>query len=276
MSAADGIAAAQSEADAAAVPALELIDVRKSFGGVKAVRGLSFVVPRGSITGLMGPNGAGKTTVINLISGQLAPDGGEIVIDGEYATGLRADYVAEMGLARTYQNVRLIGGLSALQQVISGFYLRRQTGLLASVLHLPGALRRMRAIEDAALLLLERVGMADRADILAEALSYGEQRRVEIARALAAAPGVLLLDEPTAGMNAQEAERIGTLMHALRDDGLSILLVEHNMRLISDYCDRAVVMNFGAGIAAGTPAECLDHPAVQEAYFGRERHAVGQ
>lgn len=256
--------------------ALVLEGVRKSFGGVKAVRELSFAVARGSVTGLMGPNGAGKTTVINLVSGLLTPDAGSIAIGGEEAAGLRGDLIAGLGLSRTYQNVRLITGLTALQQVVTGCYLRRGVGLVSSVLHLPAARRRRRALEEEAYFLLERVGMADRADILAEALSYGEQRRVEIARALGARPELLLLDEPTAGMNAQEAGRIGVLIDALRGDGLSILLVEHNMRLVADHCDHAVVMNFGAKLAEGTPAECLDDPAVQEAYFGRERHAHGQ
>jgi branched-chain amino acid transport system ATP-binding protein len=257
------------------VSALELRGVSKSFGGVKAVRDLGFAVPVGSITGLMGPNGAGKTTVIDLISGQIAPDAGSIAIAGTETAGLPAHAVAGFGLARTYQNVRLVRGLSAVQQVITGCYLRRETSLLASVLHTPAAMRRMGEIEEQAMLLLDRVGMADRADVLAEALSYGEQRRVEIARALGSEPALLLLDEPTAGMNAQEADRIGRLIQALRGDGLSILLVEHNMRLVADTCDHAVVMNFGAKIAEGPPATCLDETPVQEAYFGRQRGEGG-
>jgi branched-chain amino acid transport system ATP-binding protein len=167
--------------------------------------------------------------------------------------------------------VRLIQGMTVLQQVVAGTWLRRDTSLLASILHLPSARARMLETEQYALNLLERVGMADRADILAEALSYGEQRRVEIARALGAAPRLLLLDEPTAGMNGQESRRIGELIAALRADGLTILLVEHNMKLVADHCDHAVVMNFGRKIAEGTPTHCLSDPGVQEAYFGRAR-----
>lgn len=254
-------------------PALELSEVRKSFGGVKAVRDLDFVVAAGSITGLMGPNGAGKTTIVNLISGLLKPDSGSIVVGGVDATGVAPHRIAALGLSRTYQNVRLVTGMTSIQQVISGCYLRRGSSLLSSILHTPGALSRMDDVEDEALYLLERVGMADRVDVLAEALSYGEQRRVEIARALGAGPSLLLLDEPTAGMNAQEAERISTLVRTLRDDGLSVLLVEHNMRVITDTCDHVVVMNFGAKIAEGAPEACLDDAAVQEAYFGRARNA---
>lgn len=250
---------------------LVLDGVGRAFGGVRAVAELSFAVAPGRITGLMGPNGAGKTTVINLITGLLHPDAGTIAMDGTEIQAMPPHRIAAEGLSRTYQNVRLISGMTVLQQVVAGIWLRRETSLLASILHLPSARARMAEVEQRALTLLDRVGMADRADILAEALSYGEQRRVEIARALGAEPRLLLLDEPTAGMNAQESRRIGELMQSLRADGLTILLVEHNMKLVSETCDHAVVMNFGRKIAEGTPAECLADPQVQEAYFGRAR-----
>ncbi len=252
---------------------LALADVTKSFGGVTAVGGLSFTVRPRHVVGLMGPNGAGKTTIINLISGLLHPDAGTIRLGGQPVTRARPHEIAGGGLARTYQNVRLISGMTALEQVIVGSYLRRGTSLLASILHLPAARAAARATRADAMDLLARVGMADRADTLAETLSYGEQRRIEIARALASQPKLLLLDEPTAGMNAAESAEIGRLVHALRDDGLTVLMVEHNMRLVADFCEHVVVMNFGRKIAEGPPAACIADPAVQEAYFGKQRDA---
>lgn len=252
---------------------LELDQVSLHFGGVRAVDNLSFTAPKGMVTGLMGPNGAGKTTVINLISGLLHPDVGSIKMNGHEVSRMKPHQIAALGLARTYQNVRLIPGLTALEQVVAGSYVRRQTSMLASFLHTPGARREMKAMRERALHLLDRVGMADAADVLAETLSYGDQRRIEIARALGADPVLLLLDEPTAGMNPQESAAIGRLVHKLRDEGLTIMMVEHNMRLVMDFCDTVVVVNFGQKIAEGTPKECIQQPQVQEAYFGKRRHA---
>ena len=249
---------------------LDLQGVGKSFGGVHAVSDLSFAISRGSVAGLMGPNGAGKTTVINLITGLLSADDGVIAFDGVSLAGLPPQGIAARGIGRTYQNVRLFSGMSALQQVVAGCFLRRDTGLLASFFGLPAARRAAKATRAHAMALLDRVGMAHRAHLLAEALSYGEQRRIEIARALGSDPKLLLLDEPTAGMNASESEVIGRLLHELRDAGLTILMVEHNVRLVSDFCDHVAVMSFGRKLTEGTPAACMAHPSVQEAYFGRK------
>lgn len=254
---------------------LQLDGVTKSFGGVAAVADLSFVATRGLVTGLMGPNGAGKTTVINLISGLLHPDRGSINLGGTTVERTKPHDISALGLARTYQNVRLIPGLTALEQVVAGSFVRRDTSLIASFLHLPAARAKMRRTREHALHLLDRVGMADRAEVLAETLSYGEQRRIEIARALGADPIMLLLDEPTAGMNAAESAEIGRLVHRLRDEGLTVLMVEHNMKLVVDFCDTVVVMNFGRLIAQGAPAACIREPNVQEAYFGKRRDADG-
>jgi len=250
---------------------LELQGVSRSFGGVHAVAGLSFAVERGAVAGLMGPNGAGKTTVINLITGLLAADSGVVLLDGEALTGLTPHGIAARGIARTYQNVRLFSGMTALEQVVAGCFLRRGTGLLASFLGLPAARQAARRTRAEAMELLDRVGMAHRAHLLAEALSYGEQRRIEIARALGSRPKLLLLDEPTAGMNAAESEVIGRLLHELRDGGLTVLMVEHNVRLVSRFCDHVTVVSFGRKLTEGTPAACLAHPDVQEAYFGRKQ-----
>ncbi len=248
---------------------LELDGVEKSFGGVAAVAALSFAVPPGSVMGLMGPNGAGKTTVINLITGLLPFERGHIRLDGAEIGGARADHIAARGIARTYQNVRLFSGMTALEQVLAGGFLRRGTSLLASFLGTPAArAARARSVEEARHL-LDRVRLAHRADVLAETLSYGEQRRIEIARALGARPRLLLLDEPTAGMNAAESAAIGALVHELRDAGLTVLMVEHNVRLVTEFCDRVAVMSFGRKLTEGTPAACLAHPEVQAAYFGR-------
>ncbi len=256
----------------AAIPApmLELRGVHKSFGGVHAVSDLSFAIRRGAVAGLMGPNGAGKTTVINLITGLLAADRGTVSLDGGDLSGLPPQGIAARGIARTYQNVRLFGGMTALEQVLAGCFLRRESSMLASFLALPSARAAAQRTRAEAMELLERVGLAHRAHLLADALSYGEQRRIEIARALGSHPKLLLLDEPTAGMNAAESASIGRLLHELRDGGLTVLMVEHNVRLVSDFCDHVAVVSFGRRLTEGTPAECLAHPAVQEAYFGRK------
>ena len=254
-------------------PVLRLEGVTKSFGGLTAVGDLSMEAPYGSVTGLMGPNGAGKTTVINLITGLLPSDSGRILIGDREIQKLPAHEIAGAGVARTYQNVRLFAGMTALEQVMAGCYLRRNCSLLASFLALPSARAAMAATRKRAMDLLEQVGMAHRADLLAETLSYGEQRRIEIARALGSEPRLLLLDEPTAGMNAQESDVIGKLIHQLRDDGLTVLLVEHNVRLVMNFCDRVSVMNFGRAVVHGTPADCMAHPEVQQAYFGRSEDA---
>ena len=252
---------------------LKLHNVVKNFGGVAAVGGLSTEVRAGSVHGLIGPNGAGKTTVINLITGIFHPDSGNIQFDGNAVQNLLPAQIAAIGISRTYQNVRLFKGMTVLEQVLTGCYLRRGVSLWASFLGLPKARARWAETRAHAMHLLQRVGMADRADELAETLSYGEQRRVEIARALGADPKLLLLDEPTAGMNSVEASVIGRLAHELRDSGLTILLVEHNMGLVTEFCDTCTVMNFGRLLAEGTPAACLKNPDVEEAYFGRKSDA---
>jgi branched-chain amino acid transport system ATP-binding protein len=252
---------------------LEVDAVQKHFGGVAAVSDFSMTVMRSSVTGLMGPNGAGKTTLVNLISGLLHADSGSIRLAGQSIQALPAHEIAARGIARTYQNVRLFAGMTVLEQVMAGSFMRREASLWASFLGLPKASARRKQLQADALALLERVNLVHRAHVLAETLSYGEQRRVEIARALATKPRLLLLDEPTAGMNAQESAGIGELTHRLRDAGLTVLMVEHNVRLVRDFCDRVTVMNFGRLLVSGTPVECIDHPDVQAAYFGKRADA---
>lgn len=252
---------------------LQLDNVVKTFGGVTAVDRLTAHVRQGSVHGLIGPNGAGKTTVINLITGLFHPTSGAINFDGKRLENLAPPQIAALGIARTYQNVRLFSGMTALEQVMTGCYLVRGVSLWSSFLGLSGARAHWAKTRAHALHLLERVGMADRADELAETLSYGEQRRIEIARALGSNPKLLLLDEPTAGMNASEASAVGRLVHELRASGLTILMVEHNMGLVTEFCDSCTVINFGRLLAEGDPKTCIANPDVQEAYFGRKNDA---
>jgi branched-chain amino acid transport system ATP-binding protein len=252
---------------------LELNNVVKSFGGVTAVDKLTAHVHEGSVHGLIGPNGAGKTTVINLITGLFHPTSGSIHFNNIHLENMGPPEIAALGITRTYQNVRLFSGMTALEQVMTGCYLVRGVSLWSSFLGLSGARSRWAKTRDHALHLLDRVGMADRADELAETLSYGEQRRIEIARALGSNPKLLLLDEPTAGMNAQEASAVGRLVHELRAGGLTILMVEHNMGLVTEFCDSCTVINFGRLLAEGDPKTCIADPEVQEAYFGRKNDA---
>jgi branched-chain amino acid transport system ATP-binding protein len=252
---------------------LELDDVVKTFGGVTAVDHLTAHVRKGSVHGLIGPNGAGKTTVINLITGLFHPTSGAINFDGTRLENMAPPDIAALGITRTYQNVRLFSGMTALEQVMTGCYLVRGVDLWTSFLGLGRARSQWAKTRAHALHLLDRVGMADRADELAETLSYGEQRRIEIARALGSDPKLLLLDEPTAGMNAQEASAVGRLVHELRASGLTIMMVEHNMGLVTEFCDSCTVINFGRLLAEGDPKACIADPDVQEAYFGRKNDA---
>ncbi|MBP0438327.1 ABC transporter ATP-binding protein [Tianweitania sediminis] len=252
---------------------LEVNSVVKRFGGVAAVGGLTAHVRQGSVHGLIGPNGAGKTTLINLITGLLHPDEGQIHFAGRHLEKMKPQQIAGLGITRTYQNVRLFSGMSVLEQVMTGCFLERKAGLFSSFLGLPSARNDWKRVREHAMHLLKRVAMDHTADELAETLSYGEQRRIEIARALGSNPRLLLLDEPTAGMNHAEATAVGLLVHELRDAGITILMVEHNMGLVTEFCDSCTVMNFGQLLAEGDPRSCIANPDVQEAYFGRKNDA---
>ena len=242
--------------------------VSRAFGGVRAVDEASFSVADGEVHGLIGPNGAGKTTLLNLVSGLLRPTGGKIELDGRRIDGLPPNRVAALGVARTYQNIRLFGGLSAADNVVVGQHLRRNAPVWRRLLLLPSARNEERAAREAAEAGLARVGMRERALTRAFNLSYGEQRRVEIARALAAQPRLVLLDEPTAGMNPNEAAAVARLVREVANEGRAVLLIEHNVRLVMELCDRITVLNFGKVIARGTPAEVANDPAVIAAYLG--------
>jgi branched-chain amino acid transport system ATP-binding protein len=250
------------------VTRLSLDRVSKRFGGVEAVAGVSFDVPGGQITGLIGPNGAGKTTLVNLITGMLKVSSGRIGIDGRDITEAPPHRVARAGIARTFQNIRLLREASVLDNVVIGYHRHERTSFAQNLLGLPAARRERATLREAARLLLERFEMSRYADYPATALSYGHQRRVEMMRALAARPALLLLDEPVAGMNDVEAEELGSIIRALARDGLGILLIEHNLRFIMSLCTEVHVVTSGRLIASGSPEHVCSDPAVIAAYIG--------
>lgn len=254
--------------------AVAIEGLNKSFGGLQAVRDVSLTVDERSIYGILGPNGAGKTTVLNMISGFISTDTGTISAFGDELVGMTPYAIARRGVARTYQNIRLFPGMTVLETVSAGAYMQRSSTILGSIFFSPAERRERKAVAARALELIAQVGVRADPETLAETLSYGDQRRVEIARALATNPRVLLLDEPTAGMNDAESAQIGQLMADLRDSGLTLILIEHNMRLVEEFCESVTVMNSGAILAQGAPTWCLEQDDVKEAYFGKRSDAA--
>ncbi|SCM73662.1 ABC transporter ATP-binding protein [Desulfovibrio sp. 86] len=249
---------------------LRLQEITKVFGGLVAVNDLTFSVEAGSVVGLIGPNGAGKTTVFNCITGNYTPEKGRIFFDGEPVAGLRPHRVVELGIARTFQSIRLFGKLSVLENVLAGRHCRMKSGMLSCMLHLPWQRREERAAVARCMEELRFVGLADRHAEAAGGLSYGNQRLLEVARALASDPRLLILDEPAGGMNDQETAALVDTIAAIRDRGITVLLIEHDMRLVMKICEKLVVLEHGTMIAQGEPEAVRRNPAVVEAYLGVE------
>lgn len=250
---------------------LQTNKLTKEFGGLKAVSNFNISLEAGELVGLIGPNGAGKTTVFNLLTGVYEPTSGEIEFDGRSIAGLKPYKITQLGIARTFQNIRLFANLSVLDNVKIAYHFHVKYGLLESVLRCGRYNSEEREIEEKALKFLEIFNLHHKKDEIARNLPYGEQRRLEIARALAAQPRLLLLDEPAAGMNPQETQQLMELISWIRQKfNLTILLIEHDMSLVMGICERIYVLDYGRIIASGTPAEIKTNPRVIEAYLGEE------
>ena len=250
------------------IPLLQLTSIGKQFGGLNALSNVSLHIRRGEIYGLIGPNGAGKTTLFNVITGLYQPSAGGFRFDGKEYQACKPHVLAQAGIARTFQNIRLFANLTALENVMIGRHVRTHAGVFGALLHNLNTRNEERAIAERARELLRYVGIEKPSQTLAKHLSYGEQRRLEIARALATDPQLLALDEPAAGMNATETESLKTLLKTIRISGITVLLIEHDVKLVMGLCDRVAVLDYGKKIAEGVPEDVRKDAAVIAAYLG--------
>jgi len=251
-------------------PFLEVTSLRKEFGGLTAVFDVNFEVEPGEILAIIGPNGAGKTTIFNLISGVLSPTGGTIHFEGRLLNGLKPHVIASLGLARTFQTVHLFGNMTVLENVMVGRHVKTRYGLLGAAFRLPRAQREEKRTREQAMEQLVRVGLEAKADLNASSLPFGQQRLLEMARALATEPRLLMLDEPGSGLNRAEKEALDQLIRSIRDEGVTVLLVEHDMQFVMGIADHIIVLDYGQKIAEGTPEQVQADERVIAAYLGEE------
>ena len=249
---------------------LELSAITQVFGGITALDDVSFFVAKGSITGVIGPNGAGKTTLFNIVTGIYSQTSGRVCLSGDDISGLPPERLARLGMVRTFQNIELFGAMTVLENVMVGLHTKSSSGILACALKMPWSIAEERRIREGALKWLEFTGIAGLADVTAGNLSFGKGRLLEIARALAGEPSIILMDEPAAGLNSQETVALARLIQRIRAMGITVVLVEHDMELVMDICDRIVVLNLGRKLAEGTPREIQENPEVIAAYLGDE------